>query len=70
MNAALDLLPLLLLAVLPALFIVQFFNTHSRNAAWAAPATSSPAPFGARTFANNVTDINTARDARTTLLAA
>ena len=69
MNAALDLLPLLLLAVLPALFIIQFFNTHSRNAAWAAPATSTLAPVRARTFANNVTDIN-ARDARTTVLAA
>ena len=64
MNAAFDLLPLLLLAALPMLFIVQFFGSHSRSAAWATPAKAMPAPFLARPLANNVTDIDTARTAR------
>ena len=63
-NAALDLLPLLLLAVLPMLFIIQFFASHSRSAAWAAPARTASATAG--TFAADVLDLDAARAARDT----
>ncbi len=67
MNAAFDLIPLLLLAVLPMTFVVQFFGEHSRKAAWATPARTAPAPAGLTSARPNhgvVVDLDEARAAR------
>lgn len=69
MNAAFDLLPLLTIAVLPVMFIVQFFNAHSRRAAWTAPARSTHAATTARSHTAVVFDLDTARTARNDAVA-
>ena len=65
MNAAFDLLPLLFIAVLPVMFIIQFFSSHSRKAAWAAPARATAPVVVARPLAGNPIDLAGARAART-----
>ncbi len=64
MSAAFDLLPLLVLAVLPVLFIIQFFNAHSRSAAWATPTRTTLAPVSTATVIE-LDDARGAREART-----
>lgn len=72
MNAAFDLISLSLLAVLPMIFVVQFFGAHSRKAAWSAPARHTVATTTLPTLAD-VIDLDTVRSAeadRTAALAA